>query len=91
MNLAARIVEGVRMNGLEFFTVPPGEWLLPRSTSDVRADRDAANTAMRTASTDGQRAACRLRLEDIDVRERAERAQKIEPAQGANEPPLNHE
>jgi hypothetical protein len=47
------------------------DWRLPRSTGNLHADKAAANQALLTATTDSQRAAAKLRLQDIE-RRRAE-------------------
>lgn len=44
---------------------PPAEFRLPRSTGDLGGDWIAAHRAARTATTDAQRAAVRLRFDDL--------------------------
>lgn len=45
------------------------DWRLPRSTPSIWNDRRAAAHALATASTDDQRAACLLRLADVEARQ----------------------
>lgn len=52
----------------------PPEWRLPRSTGDIAADTRAWRRASDSARTDAQRAACRLRIEDIKTRNLAQHA-----------------
>lgn len=51
--------------------ISPPVWRLPRSTGDLDADRRTLDRALELAQTDAQRAACAVRLESLNERQRA--------------------
>lgn len=58
-------------------------WRLPRSTGDLAADWMAAAIALRTATTEDQRAAVRVRTADLAARQRAHNVRQRESLQTA--------
>lgn len=51
--------------------IRPPEFRLPRSTGDLEADQQALIRACETVTTTAQQAACDLRQDDLDARQRA--------------------